>query len=288
MKKMFICFLVLAGLAALTSCDNSVLTARLAVDAIEKDLFWDDTRQTSDFTVGYYEIDKENIEQFLQLQSAGVITLKVEKAVEAKTYKGWYTSRTEFIDHYFVDVALTDKGQTYVFDGKKLKGRNDQIEDMKLDEDEGKEEIMPDYMTNLPKLDIVTLQPVPTRPADDAQSSADNSSYDVSASVDDSDEIQTSDKPKAESTAYEKALAKVKKDEIKVVVGNLEIVKAKEVYCPQQYVEIGKGECVAIIEFTDKTPFGYVLGSPKDGERFSQACELKRYEDLGWVVIEED
>lgn len=285
MKKLFFCFLAITGFAVLTSCDNSVLTASLAVDAIEKDVFWDDTRQTSDFVVGYYEIDKENIESFQQLQAAGVITLKVEKAVEKKVYNGWYSTKTEFIDHYFAEVALTEQGKKYVYEGKKLTGRIDQIEDMKLDEDEDAEEEKPDYMTNLPKLEIATLQPVPERPADDNSASANNSSSDTDSDAADAD-VQTPDAPKAEPTAYMKALDKVTKEEIKVVIGKFEIVKAKEVYCPQQYVEVGKGECIAIIEFTDKTPFGFVLGAPKNGERFSQAYELKRYEDLGWIVTE--
>lgn len=277
-----------AAMTALLSCgDNTILTASLAEDACKKDLYWENNpKQVAQFTVGYYEVSNDEFEKLQQLQAAGVITFTAEKAVEAKTRYSWRGYYTEYIDHYFANVALTEKGNEYLFTDEVKSGRADIAKDLRTDE--AAEDDVPEYMTNYPELKITTLQPDPKKAEqiDEGEAVAEEA---YGGDLVEEDEFQpdpaSADKPK-EPSAYEKAVAKVSSEVVSVVVGELEIVKAKEVFCPEEYWKVGKGECNIIIEFTGKTPFGYVLGAPVNGSRQSQKIELKRYEDLGWVVVD--
>lgn len=283
MKKVLLGLVSAAALATFTSCDNTVLTAGLAEDALKKDVYWDNPVQTAQFTVGYYEVDLDKITSLQQLQAAGMITFSADKAVEAKKRYSWRGNYYEYIDHYFVNVALTEKGQKLVLTDEIKRGREDYIKDMKLDDES--ETKVPEYMTNYPDVKINTLQPDPSV----QQNEGTDVGMDDTPVYNPDDEFQpdnaSADKP-AEKSAYEKAVAKISSEIVNVITGEYDIVKAKEVYCPEEYAKVGKGECKVIIEFTGKTPFGYVLGAPEEGQRNVNKIELKRYEDLGWVVVE--
>ena len=75
-------------------------------------------------------------------------------------------------------------------------------------------------------------------------------------------------------------------ENVTVIVGEWDLVTAKEVYCPEEYQKVGKGECKIILEFVDKTPFGYAMGVKKEGFRVVEKMSFKRYEDLGWVLVD--
>ena len=298
MKKL-LTVVPLALLALLTSCDDTVLTAGLAKDAVKKDASWETPEVVRNFKVGYYEIDLEEATALRQLQAAGMITLKLEKAVEERTWSGWYSSKTSYVDHYYAEVALTEEGKKYVFEGEKKSGRKDLLKDLKENEEE---EIGPDYMFKLPKLTITTLLPNPSanETKDDVLEAlnvdphpADALDEDFHEVVDtpcvvDLDAIAVEETPATtpapKLSAYKKAEAKVNVTNVQVILGEVEFVKAKEVYCPEEWQKLGKGSCKIITEFTDKTPFGFALGAPKNGSRKIETIELKRYEDLGWVV----
>ena len=87
-----------------------------------------------------------------------------------------------------------------------------------------------------------------------------------------------------ELSAYERAKAKVNVTTVQIILGEIEFVKAKEIYCPEEWQKLGKASCKIITAFTGKTPFGYVYGAPAEGHRNIESIVLKRYEDLGWVV----
>lgn len=282
MKKC-LTFVPLALLALLTSCDNTALTAGEAEDAVKMDVSWDNPQVLKTFKVGYFEVSEDRIIELRQLQAAGMITLKVEKAVEEKVYRGWYNSSTNYIDHYYAEVALTKEGQKYVFEGEIKKGRKDIIKDMK---DNEKEDVTPDYMLNLPALKVTTLLPNPSSAA-----AQDETLEALKVAAQAQDVVEDIEKAVIDSTsaapdlsAYERAKAKVNATTVQIILGEIEFVKAKEIYCPEEWQKLGKASCKIITAFTDKTPFGYVYGAPAEGHRNIESIELKRYEDLGWVV----
>lgn len=283
MRKIILGLVAVAGLTAVTSCgDDTILTAGLAEDAVKKDLYWEgNPKQTAELTTGYFEVTYDDYAKYQQLQAAGMITFAAEKAVEAKQRYSWRGYYYEYVDHYYAKVELTDKGRKYLFTDEVKHGRADIAKDLKLDE-MLEDEKLPEYMTDYPELKVTTLQPEPKKADDAADEPADEPVY-----GDDSNYSADNDKPASASetpSAYEKAQAKVNFETVTVVTGELEIVKAKEVFCPEEYWKVGKGECKVIIEFTGKTPFGHALGAPREGSRYDQKIELKRYEDLGWVV----
>lgn len=282
MKKCLM-FVPLALLALLTSCDNTALTAGAVEDAVMMDVSWDNPQLLKTFKVGYFEVSEDRIIELRQLQAAGMITLKVEKAVEEKVWRGWYNSSTDYIDHYYAEVALTEKGQKYVFEGEVKKGRKDIIKDMK---DNEKEDVTPDYMVNLPALKVTTLLPNPSSvAAQDETLEALNVNAQAQDVVEDMEEtVVDSTDAAPELSAYERAKAKVNATTVQVILGEMEFVKAKEIYCPEEWQKLGKASCKIIIAFTGKTPFGYVYGAPAEGHRNIESIELRRYEDLGWVV----
>ena len=276
-------FVPLALLALLTSCDNTALTAGVVEDAVMMDVSWDNPQLLKTFKVGYFEVSEDRIIELRQLQAAGMITLKVEKAVEEKVWRGWYNSSTDYIDHYYAEVALTEKGQKYVFEGEVKKGRKDIIKDMK---DNEKEDVTPDYMLNLPALKVTTLLPNPSSvAAQDETLEALNVNAQAQDVVEDMEEtVVDSTDAAPELSAYERAKAKVNATTVQIILGEMEFVKAKEIYCPEEWQKLGKASCKIIIAFTGKTPFGYVYGAPAEGHRSIESIELRRYEDLGWVV----
>ena len=282
MKKCLM-FVPLALLALLTSCDNTALTAGAVEDAVMMDVSWENPQLLKTFKVGYFEVSEDRIIELRQLQAAGMITLKVEKAVEEKVWRGWYNSSTDYIDHYYAEVALTEKGQKYVFEGEVKKGRKDIIKDMK---DNEKEDVTPDYMLNLPALKVTTLLPNPSSvAAQDETLEALNVNAQAQDVAEDMEEtVVDSTDAAPELSAYERAKAKVNATTVQVILGEMEFVKAKEIYCPEEWQKLGKASCKIIIAFTGKTPFGYVYGAPAEGHRNIESIELRRYEDLGWVV----
>ena len=284
MKKIILSFATVAALATFTSCgDDTILTAGLAEDAVKKDLYWENNpKQTAELTTGYFEVSYDDYAKYQKLQAAGMITLTAEMAVEAKKKYSWRGYYYDYVNHYYANVALTEEGQKYLFTDEVKRGRKDIVKDMKYEE-MLEDEKLPEYLTNYPELKVTTLQPDPTKAADATEEDeVGGAVYDGSQ-----DEFMPDNAPvnsPAELSAYEKAQAKVKFETVTVVTGELEIVKAKEVFCPEEYWKVGKGECKIIIEFTDKTPFGYALGAPREGSRIEQKYDFKRYEDLGWVV----
>ena len=154
MKKLLVMLPI--AIAMLTSCDETILTASLAKDAVKKDAYWETPYVTKTFNTGYYEISLDELVKFQQLQTAGVIDLVVEKAIEKREN---YWRGTEYIDHYFVDVKLTSKGSKYILDEEIKKGRKDLLDEL---DDNNETEDMPSYMTEFENVDIKILLPDPT------------------------------------------------------------------------------------------------------------------------------
>lgn len=139
---------------------------------------------------------------------------------------------------------------------------------------------MPDYMS-------ATLSA--TKPAEEQQSAmADSTAIDSVATAETiPNDIKKEETNKAEAPAtdkYELAMSRVNRTAHNMLTGKWNLVKVKEVFCPEEYAKNGKATCKFIIEFTEKTPFGYVLGAPKQHERTLANATLTHYTDMGWLI----
>ncbi len=298
MKKSVLLLTLLAAIIGLSSCDDSKLTARLAQKAIEKDIFWENPYQTDVFKTGYFEIDTDRLLPYQRLKAAGMITFSIEKVVQKvqrSSFNWWSGTSYYYVDknHYFIDVQLTEEGKKYVIDNTNpLKGRKDVIKDLKLNDPKLQgEEVEPDYMSNYEPVKIgnkeiaagAEEEPAEVDPTIEEDSVA--SPEDSIAAPKEEPKAPKDEKKKSE---YQQALDKVNEVLVTVKLGKIEIITCKEIYCPEEYVKLGKGECVAVYEFSEKTPFGYVLGAGRDGVRYqSDKMKLVRYEDLGWTLLKD-
>ncbi len=264
---------VLLGLVAvmggvlITSCDDEQLTKRLAKNALEEHAQFRDSSMTVSFSTGYYEVDETGREQLLRLQKAEMVTCKFDTVIEKRRHYSWYDGETfEDVPHAFATVAFTEKGQKYVVTNKPMM-REDQEEDMKLLEG-NKELQLPDYMTA-----IIAAATAPEK---------------TETSAPEPVEEDFTPAPAEPKTAYELAREKANAVQHDMLAGYVEIVKVKEVFCPEEMRKNGKGNCIAICEFVDRTPFGWVLGNMREGQRALVKANLVHYEDMGWVVTDLD
>lgn len=78
-RSLKLCFLFLLpalALSVLVSCNDNVLSKRLARNAIEREAMFRDSSQVVKFDVGYYEIRPEMREALDTLVALGVINLR--------------------------------------------------------------------------------------------------------------------------------------------------------------------------------------------------------------------
>lgn len=121
-RSLKLCFLFLLpalALSVLVSCNDNVLSKRLASNAIEREAMFRDSSQVVKFDVGYYEIRPEMREALDTLVALGVINCKVEEVVEHRRfekYTWWEGTKVYYKDvtHYFADVSLTESGEAYM------------------------------------------------------------------------------------------------------------------------------------------------------------------------------
>lgn len=86
------------------------------------------------------------------------------------------------------------------------------------------------------------------------------------------------------NAAYEAAMARVNREEHQVLLGRYKFIKVKEVLCSEEMAKNGVGKCRLLYTFEDKTPFGYVLGAPREGYVEDTEVSFVYYQDLGWTV----
>lgn len=293
MRKNLIKFLLSAivcvGAFSLVSCDSDQLSARLAKKAVEDYVAFRDSSMTVKFNVGYYEVSEDDIAQLNKLQKANVITFKTETVVEKKkrwSYS-WYSSSsyTENIDHTFAEVKLTEEGRKYLVSEKPLM-RKDWEKILRKLENKYKDIQEPDFM-NLDakaseKKEEKKEEAAPEKPVKEEEEEAVDT---VAAEEVAEAEAPAEEKPAetaAPANSYEAALERVNVEACDMLVGKLKVVEVLDVFCPEEYVKNGKGECSVVYELVDKTPFGWVLS--KEENYGVLHFTLLHTEDNGWIV----
>lgn len=288
MKKTIAIVAAAAVAIGLTSCDDSVLSSSSARKAIKKEAIFAENYATAQFNTGYYEAGEGDLLNLARLKAAGMVTYTAETIIEKvrkSTYSYWsgYSYYNVDEEHTFVTVQLTEEGKKHLVETP-VTQRADIAKDFKANEDY--EEFIPDYM-KIESTDIVT--PVTEKEVVEAVEDIVPDSA-VIEEVTATEEVTETQAPspapvKAEpNAAYEAAMAKVNIETHNVLLGRFSLEKVREVRCSEEMAKNGVGSCTAIITFKDKTPFGYVLGAPKQDFLKGVKVSLVYYEDLGWTV----
>lgn len=286
MKKVIAMLAAAALVLGVSSCgDDAVLGKSAAKKAIKKEAVFAKDFATASFDTGYYEVDEDYILKLAQLQAAGVITYKIDNVVEKvqkRNYNYWsgYTYYTVDNEHMFATVEFTDEGRKLVVE-KPTRTREDIAKDFKTNEDF--EEAMPDYM----KSTTDNAEPAPEAVDAPAVAAAEDSAVvevDSVATEVVEEVVEEVAAPADPNAAYEAAMARVNREEHQVLLGRYKFIKVKEVLCSEEMAKNGVGKCRLLYTFEDKTPFGYVLGAPREGYVEDTEVSFVYYQDLGWTV----
>lgn len=290
MKKVIAMLAAAALVLGVSSCgDDAVLGKSAAKKAIKKEAVFAKDFATASFDTGYYEVDEDYILKLAQLQAAGVITYKIDNVVEKvqkRNYNYWsgYSYYTVDNEHMFATVEFTEEGRKLVVE-KPTRTREDIAKDFKDNEDF--EEAMPEYMNAPadnaePAPEAVAVEEeatVETAAPDSAVAEADSVATEVVEEV-----VEEVAAPANPNAAYEAAVARVNREEHQVLLGRYKFIKVKEVLCSEEMAKNGVGKCRLLYTFEDKTPFGYVLGAPRQGYVEDTEVSFVYYQDLGWTV----
>lgn len=290
MKKVIAMLAAAALVLGVSSCgDDAVLGKSAAKKAIKKEAVFAKDFATASFDTGYYEVDEDYILKLAQLQAAGVITYKIDNVVEKvqkRNYNYWsgYSYYTVDNEHMFATVEFTEEGRKLVVE-KPTRTREDIAKDFKDNEDF--EEAMPEYMNAPadnaePAPEAVAVEEeatVETAAPDSAVTEADFVATEVVEEV-----VEEVAAPANPNAAYEAAVARVNREEHQVLLGRYKFIKVKEVLCSEEMAKNGVGKCRLLYTFEDKTPFGYVLGAPRQGYVEDTEVSFVYYQDLGWTV----
>ncbi len=83
---------------------------------------------------------------------------------------------------------------------------------------------------------------------------------------------------------YNALVAKTNASSQYMLMGRYKIVDVTQVLCSEDMFKAGRGSCVVLYKFVDKTPFGYVLNAPAEGKLLEENVNFVLYQDLGWTV----
>lgn len=296
MKKLFTVLTTVTLLLGLSACSGEIkpLSASSAKSALKKEAIFAKDSQVTTFTTGFQEVTDEYLNKLAQLKEAGVVEYTVESATEKREYRegsywrGYYTVTRE-INHTFADVKLTPKGQKLVVEEPR-KLRADIAKDMALNKDY--EEQVPDYMLTaaIPSpIEEVTAEPDVEEFVEEVVEEvvADTVAADTAVIAEEIVEEAAAPEPVNENAAYEAMMARIETETVNVLLGHYEIVKVKEILCTDDMLKEGKASCTVLVKFVDKTPFGFVLGAPKEDYINSARIKFIYYQDMGWTVDED-
>lgn len=287
MKKALIIFAAAIAAIGISSCDNSVLSTSSAKKALKKEAIFAKDYATTIFRTGYYEVATTELTALNQLVAAGMITLSsdtiIEKA-EKRSYDYWtgYRYYTFDVEHVFANVTLTDKGMAFIIE-EPTTMRKDIFNDLKPNNNYVED--VPDYMNldeQSERVEDIDIEAIETTESinDSLTVVADTITIANNASSNQPTQKEAVN-PNAE---YYQAINKVSIEEHNMLLGRYSLEKVKEIRCSEEMAKNGIGECKAIITFCDKTPFGYILGAPKEGYLQTISASFVYYQDLGWTV----
>lgn len=287
-------------LLGLTACsgEGSPLSKSSAKSALMKESVFAKDSQVANFSIGFQEIDENKFNELVVLKAAGVVDYTLESVVEYRKntvwggyWTGYYTENVE-VTHVFANVSLTPEGQKLVV-AEPTKYRKDLAEILKANKDY--KEFEPAYLS---VTDGTYQQLVSKKPAkagepvveEIIEEYADADTAVVEEKVVEKAPAHNSNKTlKADSknAAYEAMVARVSTEEVNVLLGHYKLDRVSEILCNEEMFKEGKGSCKVYYKFVDKTPFGYVMGTPKADSLMSATVKFIHYQDLGWIVAED-
>lgn len=225
-----------------------------------------------------------------RLKAAGMITLQSSTVIEEhkKSSYSWYgrSYYTVDVDHIFVEVALTEEGKKLVVETPAKK--SDEISKL-LAANDGFKEVMPDYI-NADYDGGQSQQTVKEESIVEEVEEETVAADTVVAESGSAEAIEETPAQKQSSTdsnaAYNAAVARVDITKVEVLLGKYKFEKAYNVLCSHEMMEKGVATCKFLYTFEDKTPFGYVLGAPKQGYMYVGIATFVHYSDRGWIIEE--
>ena len=269
-----LCSLALLCGATFTSCgsDDGSLSKGDAKSALKDIVLMQDSASCTSFYTGYYEVDRDAYMLLNKLKNAEMVTVTFDTKYHDVQVGYWSNRHIKQEKHVFAKVDFTEKGKKYIITNvPKLRKDIKEIQEKLVKEIDVKE---PKYLT----VDQKTIDYYDI----DAKTGKNNNPEEEIVAVD-SVEYFESDSGNYKDE-YEKAYAKVHTESFDVLLGKGKIDKVYEVYCPEEYKKVGKGECKFLFKVDDFTPFGWCIYDIKEGQCFNYKAELKHYEDKGWVV----
>lgn len=284
MKKLIGIFTGAALLFGLTACssDHSPLSESSAKKALEREAMFAKDSQVGNFNTGFYEVSEGNLRNLARLAAAGMVTYTTESVIEKREEREWkgywtgYVTKMVDVPHVFAEVALTDAGKKYVVDDPTVV-RSDLRKVYKANKDYT--EPQPDYMN----ADDDAFRKMATRPV----SPADDTEVEeiVVEEVEEAPVVEPVTVPADNTNArYNALMAKTSITGQQMLLGRYKIEEITQVMCPEDMFKAGRGSCVVLYKFVDKTPFGYVLGAPSEGQLQDKEISFVLYQDLGWTV----
>ena len=263
--------LAIVAVSALVSCgDNREFTTGRAEDAIEDLPMFQDSANVVTVKAGYWEENDVSMRYKLrQLAANEMLTYSVEQINEYIPASYWSRAKTK--SHVFVTVALTEKGKKYIVsepikdkDSEELKNKN-------------KDKTFPE--SSISEEEQIPLRNPQTSENEEMASDGSNSSSSGNNSY------RSSSYSGEEPNMYQKAKDKEHSESYNMLGYKLKVYKVKNLICTEESMKEGKASCDAILEVSESTPFGRILGTTYKGDRqLIKNIKFFYYIDKGWQV----
>ena len=294
MKKLSSLLLILVAALCLTACSDSPdsLGASKAKKLFKKEMAR--THRLEGFAnvrTGYYECnDNEDRYKLRQLAANDIVTYKCDvvkktervrkkRRVQAGYYYRYWTTESyyvnEEVDTYFVTVELTEKGRALLYEPQEAEPDED-TKELKLDQEIDLSKY-PEYKVEAEEF---------SKPAAQAEAPAVVETPDTVAAYEESEEAFQPDEPATEAvdskaSAYDKAKAKEKYEDVMLKAFELDVIKARNVCKTSD----NTAKAQILMEYEDVTPVGRVMMGVYDGQRFvSPTLHYTYFEDKGWQL----
>ncbi len=266
MKKSLLVLGMALSAMVLTSCGgNKKSNSDISEDAVKQAVTHLSDFQKGKYNVsiqiGYYELNDEDARYKLrQLASNGVIAYNAEQINE-------YDANNQLIaEHVFVNVDVTAEGKKYILEKSYIDSLNCDVDMLNRFSSE-----------TYPMDDVTKKEIIPVR----------NPLYvtkDGSEEITEEQPKELSDYAQASPTLYQTAKAKETKEDVIFLAMTKSIYKIENVVCDELMKKQGNANADVIVEQTEVTPFGRIIGDYTKGEKERVHLTLKYYIERGWDV----
>lgn len=266
MKKSLLVLGMALSAVVLTSCggnkrNNTQITEDAVKQAVERLSDFQKGKYNVPVEIGYYELNNENARYKLrQLASNGMIAYNAEQINE-------YDANNQLIaEHVFVNVEVTAEGKKYLLEKSYIDSLNCDVDMLNRFASE-----------TYPMDDVAKKEIIPVR----------NPLYvtkDGSEDLTEDQPKEISDVAQASPTLYQTAKSKETVEDVFFLAMSKSIYKIENVVCDELMQKQGNAQADVIIEQTEVTPFGRIVGNFTKGEKERVHLTLKYFIERGWDV----